>query len=117
MSFASVHAAHPWADVLAAIQDGAAQVCARVGVAVVGGLLFGGDTNGHFRAFDPETGAVLWDVNLGSPVSGYPISYSANGKQFIAVSTGNSLVSAGLARLTPEFHPSNSNAMFVFALP
>ena len=37
-----------------------------------GGLLFGGDTAGRFRAYDAETGAVLWEVNLGSHVTGFP---------------------------------------------
>src|ERR1043165_6800328 len=35
-----------------------------------GGLVFGGDSNGHFKALDDRTGKVLWDVNLGSAVSG-----------------------------------------------
>ena len=86
-------------------------------VATGGGLVFGGDTNGHFRALDQDTGKVLWEVNLGSPVTGYPIAYAFNGKQYIAVSTGNSLVSSGLMTLTPELHPSNSNAVFIFSLP
>jgi alcohol dehydrogenase (cytochrome c) len=86
-------------------------------VATGGGLIFGGDTNGHFRAFDQNTGSVLWDINLGSPVTGYPITYSAGGKQYVAVSTGNSLVSSGLNRLAPELHPSNASNIFVFALP
>jgi len=85
-------------------------------VATGGGLLFGGDTNGHFRAFDQENGKVLWDVNLGSPVTGYPITYSVGGKQYVAVSVGNSLVSTGLIRLTPELKPSNSSNVFVFAV-
>jgi alcohol dehydrogenase (cytochrome c) len=86
-------------------------------VASGGGLLFGGDTNGHFRAFDQETGKVLWDINLGSPVTGYPVTYAAGGKQYVAVSTGNSLVSSGLNRLAPELHPSEASNVFVFALP
>jgi alcohol dehydrogenase (cytochrome c) len=86
-------------------------------VATGGGLIFGGDTNGHFRAFDQNTGTVLWDINLGSPVTGYPITYSVRGKQYVAVSTGNSLVSSGLSRMTPELHPSNASNIFVFALP
>ena len=45
-------------------------------VATGGGLVFGGDTNGHFLALDQETGKVLWELNLGSPVTGYPISYA-----------------------------------------
>jgi alcohol dehydrogenase (cytochrome c) len=85
-------------------------------VATGGGLVFGGDTAGKFRAFDQTSGKVLWEVSLGSPVTGYPITYSANGKQFVAVSVGNSLVSTGLNRLTPEIKASNSSNLFVFAL-
>ena len=86
-------------------------------VATGGGLIFGGDTNGRFRAFDQNSGAVLWEINLGSPVTGYPITYAAGGKQYVAVSTGNSLVSTGLNRLAPELRPSNASNIFVFALP
>jgi PQQ-dependent dehydrogenase (methanol/ethanol family) len=85
-------------------------------VATGGGLIFGGDTNGHFMAFDQETGKVLWEVNLGSPVTGYPITYAVNGKQYVAVSTGNSLVSSGLNNLLPELHPSATSNIVVFAL-
>ena len=86
-------------------------------VATGGGLLFGGDVNGRFRAFDQATGKVLWEVNLGSAVTGYPITYMADGKQYIAVSTGTSLATAGINRLTPEIRPSAGNNIFVFALP
>jgi alcohol dehydrogenase (cytochrome c) len=86
-------------------------------VATGGGLIFGGDAAGHFMALDQENGKVLWQVNLGSPVTGYPITYSVNGKQYVAVSTGNSLVSSGLNTLSPELRPSNASNLFVFALP
>ena len=45
-----------------------------------GGLVFGGDANGRFRAFDHETGEILWEINLGSPVAGFPISFAVDGK-------------------------------------
>ena len=45
-------------------------------VATGGGLLFAGDTNGRFRAFDQDSGKILWETNLGAPVTGYPITYS-----------------------------------------
>ena len=80
-----------------------------------GGLVFGGDANGRFRAFDQETGDVLWEINLGSPVTGYPISRAVDGRQFVAVSTGSG---AGInLRLTPELRPSSGSNLFVFALP
>jgi len=86
-------------------------------VATGGGLLFGGDVNGRFRAFDQRSGKVLWEINLGSPVTGYPISYAVDGKQYVAVSTGMSLTQSGLNALTPELRPSTGNNLFVFALP
>ena len=86
-------------------------------LSTAGGLVFGGDTNGRFRAFDERTGEVLWETNLGSPVSGYPVSFAVGGKQFVAVSTGSSLTAMGANRLTPELRPSLGNNLFVFALP
>jgi alcohol dehydrogenase (cytochrome c) len=85
-------------------------------LSTAGGLLFGGDTNGRFRAFDQRTGRVLWEVNLGSPISGYPVSFAVDGKQYVAVSTGSSLTAMGANRLTPELTPSLGNNLFVFAL-
>jgi alcohol dehydrogenase (cytochrome c) len=82
-----------------------------------GGLVFGGDDNGRFRAFDDKTGKVLWEVNLGSPVSGFPVTFAVGGKQYVAVSTGTSLVADSALRLTPELRPGNAANVFVFALP
>ena len=82
-----------------------------------GGLVFGGDVNGRFRAFDQDTGAVLWEINLGSPVSGFPMSYAVDGRQYVAVSTGVSGNSMIFGLLTPELRPSLGNNLFVFALP
>ena len=86
-------------------------------VATGGGLIFGGDDAGNFRAFDDKTGKVLWETNLNSPVSGFPISFAVGGKQYVAVSTGPSLVSSTALRLTPELKPGNAAGVFVFALP
>ena len=70
-------------------------------VATGGGLVFGGDYNGRFRAFDQVTGEVLWEVNLGSPLTGYPITYAVDGRQYLAAPVGG----------------NRSNAIYVFALP
>jgi alcohol dehydrogenase (cytochrome c) len=86
-------------------------------LSTAGGLVFGGDANGRFRAFDQRTGRVLWEVNIGSPISGYPVSFAVDGKQYVAVSTGSSLTAMGANRLTPELNPSLGNNLFVFALP
>ena len=81
-------------------------------VATGGGLLFGGDENGRFRAFDQETGDVLWEINLGSSVTGFPITYAVDGVQYVAAST-----SGRRWGLTPDIQPSAGNNIFVFALP
>ena len=86
-------------------------------VATGGGLLFGGDVNGRFRAFDQDTGEVLWEVNLGSPVTGYPISFAVDEQQYVAVSTGTAANAGINLRMTPELRPSAGNNLFVFALP
>ena len=86
-------------------------------VATGGGLVFGGDIKGRFRAFDQETGEVLWEINLGSPVSGFPISYAVDGRQYVAVGAGVGGTSGHFAGLTPELRPSSGNNLFVFTLP
>ncbi|MDD9998341.1 MAG: PQQ-binding-like beta-propeller repeat protein, partial [Rhodospirillaceae bacterium] len=86
-------------------------------VATGGGLVFGGDTNGYFRAFDQASGEVLWEVNIGSEVTGYPVAYAVDGKQYVAVSTGTSSLTGRLTDLTPELNPGTANNLFVFALP
>ena len=86
-------------------------------VATGGGLVFGGDVNGRFRGLDHETGEVLWEINLGSSVTGFPISYAVEGRQYVAVSTGTASTASAFSRLTPELRPSSGNTLFVFALP
>ena len=81
-----------------------------------GGLVFGGDNNGRFKAWDQETGEVLWEINLGSAVTSFPISYAVDGKQYIAVGTGTASTASLFGRLTPEIRPSAGNNLFVFAL-
>lgn len=82
-------------------------------LATGGGLLFGGDQSGWFRAFDQASGKVLWQVNLGSPVTGYPITYAVNNRQYVAVSVGGGL-GAGRGRGAGG---AINNTIFVFALP
>jgi alcohol dehydrogenase (cytochrome c) len=83
-------------------------------VATGGGLLFGGDADGRFRAFDQKTGKVLWSVSLGAPVTGFPITYAVKGRQYVAVSTGSSLNTGALNTITSDLHPGNHNALYIF---
>jgi PQQ-dependent dehydrogenase (methanol/ethanol family) len=78
-----------------------------------GGLLFAGDGTGRFRAMDQESGAILWEINLGSSVTGYPATFEVDGQQYVAVSTGRWLADT----FTPELTHGTQNTLFVFALP
>jgi alcohol dehydrogenase (cytochrome c) len=86
-------------------------------MATGGGLVFGGDVNGRFRAHDHETGDVLWEINLGSAVTGFPVTFAVDGRQYVAVSTGTGGTASHFGALTPEIRPSSGNTLFVFALP
>ena len=53
-----------------------------------GGLVFNGDPLGIIRAFDAETGKVLWSFNTGSGLRSGLVSYAVDGKQYILVPSG-----------------------------
>ena len=54
-----------------------------------GNLLFAGGTNDrYFRAFDAESGDLLWEQRTNSGVTGVPSSYAIDGVQYIAVQSG-----------------------------
>ncbi len=88
-------------------------------LSTAGDLVFAGDLDRRFRAFDVATGEILWETRLGSSVQGHPLSFSINGKQYIAVTTAVGGTSPRMvpALVTPEIrHPSGGNAVYVFSL-
>lgn len=82
-----------------------------------GGLVFHGDINRRFRAFDAATGQKLWEAILGGPISVSTITYAVNGKQYVAVITGDNLAEPVLSRQTGVPLATGHNALYVFALP
>lgn len=84
-----------------------------------GGLAFIGDMDRVFRALDVKTGKELWRTRLPTSVQGFPVSFEAGGKQYIAVTTG---LGGGSPRsvpgtLLPELrYPDHGNALYVFAV-
>jgi alcohol dehydrogenase (cytochrome c) len=86
-----------------------------------GGLAFGADWDRHLFAYDAATGKILWQTRLLTSAQGFPISYMAKGKQYVAVPVGTgggswgTSIPASLARgIRP---PKPVNALFVYALP
>jgi PQQ-dependent dehydrogenase (methanol/ethanol family) len=57
-------------------------------LATAGGLVFTGEGDGWFRAYDAENGDVLWSFFAGAGVNAPPASYSVDGKQYIVVGAG-----------------------------
>jgi alcohol dehydrogenase (cytochrome c) len=85
-----------------------------------GGLVFAGDLDRNFRAYDVRTGQVLWETRLGTSVQGFPVSFAIDGQQYIAVTTalGGTSPRQVPRLVTPEIrHPESGNAVYVFKLP
>ena len=76
-------------------------------LATAGGLVFTGEGNGHFNAYDSRTGKLLWQFQAGAGCNSAPMSYSFKGEQFIAVACG------GNAQLAFPL----GDAVYLFGLP
>jgi PQQ-dependent dehydrogenase (methanol/ethanol family) len=89
-------------------------------VSTRGGVAFVGDLDRRFKAVDVATGKVLWETRLTTSVQGFPITFAAGGRQYVAVTTG---LGGGSPRNVPSLiapeihHPATGNALYVFALP
>jgi alcohol dehydrogenase (cytochrome c) len=89
-------------------------------LSTAGGVGFVGDIDRNFHAFDVRTGKELSTTRLPIAVQGFPISFSVDWKQYIAVSTG---VGGGSPRRVPALRSPEiadqqvGNALYVFALP
>jgi alcohol dehydrogenase (cytochrome c) len=85
-------------------------------LSTAGNLVFWGDLDRHFFAFDAETGKILWQTTLDAPIQNSTITYAVNGKQYIAVLGGLGGLSSGLLRQA-GLQPVQKNGLYVFALP
>ncbi len=75
-------------------------------LATAGNLVFAGEGNGWFKAYDAKTGKVLWQYQCGAGVNAPATSYTVNGKQYIAVAAGGNT----------QLDFKRGNSVFVFAL-
>lgn len=60
--------------------------------------MFAGDIEGNLIAFDARDGKVLWHFETGSALYASPMTYSLNGRQYVAIASGQALVSFVLPR-------------------
>ena len=87
-------------------------------LATASGLLFNGSMDRYLRALDADTGEVVWQTRLPSQTAGGTITYSVNGRQYIAIAAGGGPIAGLQIGLTPEADTaSGGNAVYVFALP
>jgi alcohol dehydrogenase (cytochrome c) len=88
-------------------------------LSTAGGVAFVGDLGRVFRAVDVRTGKELWRTVLPTSVQGFPIAFTAGGKEYIAVSTG---LGGGSPRIVPAaiakdvVFPDHGNALYVFSV-
>jgi PQQ-dependent dehydrogenase (methanol/ethanol family) len=76
-------------------------------LATAGDLVFTGEGNGWFNAYDAKSGKKLWSYQCGAGVNAPPVSYEIGGKQYIAVAAGGNT----------QLDFKRGNSVFVFALP
>jgi alcohol dehydrogenase (cytochrome c) len=76
-------------------------------LATAGGLVFNGEGNGLFRAFDAKSGKKLWEYQCGAGVNAPAVSYTVGGKQYVAVAAGGNT----------QIDFKRGNSVVVFALP
>lgn len=87
-------------------------------LATAGGLVFNGDLNRYFRAFDDKTGKKLWETRIGGPITTSTITYAVDGKQYVAVYAAFNFASMSIVRMMdmPDYIRDHF-AVYVFALP
>jgi alcohol dehydrogenase (cytochrome c) len=76
-------------------------------LATAGGLVFAGEGDGQFKAYDSETGSVLWSFQAGAGVNAPPASYTAGGKQYVVVAAGGNV----------QLNYKRGNSIIAFTLP
>ncbi len=65
-------------------------------LATAGGLIFAGDDNGRLIALDAKTGEVLWNFPMARAIFASPMTYTANGQQYIAIAAGSDIFTFSL---------------------
>jgi quinoprotein glucose dehydrogenase len=98
---------------------GVGSIAPRGGVVVTaGGLVFAGSTSDRkFRAYDQDTGKILWEADMPAPPEGVPAVYQAAGREFIAVPTGGAGVFQPRAPASNPIPAAAAPGYVVFALP
>jgi alcohol dehydrogenase (cytochrome c) len=87
-------------------------------LATAGGIVFGGTADRYLFALDTETGKPLWQTRLNGDISGAPITFEVDGRQYLAVGAGGRIaMTTSYASLTKTDVPLGSGVIWVFALP
>jgi len=87
-------------------------------LATAGDIIFSGTVDRWFKALDQRDGKILWQHRLNNAPSSFPMTYSVDGKQYIAVATNRGSYHVnGMARLAKANNPPSGAALMVFALP
>lgn len=87
-------------------------------LATGGGIVFGGTADRQFFALDDKSSTLLWQTRLNGDISGAPISYQIDGKQYVAITAGGGAgPSSTLGRLVDVDITQGSGMVWVFALP
>ena len=81
------------------------------------GVVFTGSQSGQFLAFDAKTGKQLWSFQTGSGISGLPIAWERNGREYVTVLSGSAHVYGALAGDPDTANVPAGGSVWTFALP
>lgn len=84
-------------------------------LATAGGVVFSGNQQGYALALDDTTGKVLWKFQTGSTVRSQPITYTVDGRQYVAIGSGGGGLAVTLVGEVPR--RTLGSTLVVFALP
>jgi alcohol dehydrogenase (cytochrome c) len=80
------------------------------------GVVFTGTPTGQFKAFDAKNGKELWSFQTGSGITGLPIAWEHQGKQYITITSGSATVWAALSGDPELTNVPGGGALWTFAL-
>jgi len=88
-------------------------------LATAGGLLFTGDVDRYFSAYDQASGKLLWRTRLNAPPESFPVTFAANGRQYVAVvaGSGSPFGAASRAYVPEVLAPAAGVTLVILELP
>lgn len=98
-------------------KQGTGDNCYSGSLSTGGGLVFYGHTLGQFEADDAATGAKIWSATLAHGANAPAMTYTVNGKQYVAIYAGGTSLGAAAGLTKAQTAQEHGDTVYAFALP